>query len=145
MSDDPVVELTRFAPEYIDQLLRWLSKQPRSVQLQAMSASDLAKLIRQAHALKEQAETGQAKRHERDLASLSQTEQLRVQQIQQRRPKPSPIRRRIEKRRALIQRLRAQGLGWPSIAEYLKRYSKLDVSASYLRRACIQLGIEGAE
>jgi len=146
MSDnDPVAELTRLAPEYIDQLIRWLSRQPRSVQLQAMSAEDMAQLVRQAHALKEQAETGQAKRYERDLDSLSQTEQLRVQQIQQRRPKPSPVRRRIEKRRALIQRLRAQGLGWPSVAEYLKRYSKLDVSASYLRRACIQLGIEGGE
>lgn len=140
---DPVSELTRFSSEYIDQLLRWLSRQPRSIQLQAMSEQDMAQLVRQAHALKEHAETGQAKRYQRDLDSLSETEQLRVQQIKQRRPKPSPVRRRIFKRRALIQRLRAQGLGWPSVAEYLRRHTKLDVSGSYLRRACIKLGIEG--
>lgn len=142
---DPVAELTRFSPQYIDQLLRWLSRQPRSVQLQAVSAADMAELVRQAHAIKEQAETGQAKRYGRDLASLSETEQLRIEQIKQRRPKPSPIRQRIYKRRALIQRLRAQGLGWPSVAEYLRRHTKLDVSGSYLRRACIKLGIEGGE
>ena len=142
---DPVAKLTRFSPEYIDKLIRWLSRQSRSVQLEAVSAADLAQLVRQARAIKEQTETGQAKRYERDLASLSQTEQLRIEQIKQRRPKPSPIRQRIYKRRALIQRLRAQGLGWPSIAEYLRRHTKLDVSGSYLRRACIKLGIEGGE
>jgi len=142
---DPVAELTRFSPQYIDQLLRWLSRQPRSVQLEAMSAADMAELVRGAHAIKNKAETGQAKRYERDLGSLSQTEQLRIEQIKHRRPKPSPVRQRIYKRRALIQRLRAQGLGWPSVAEYLRRHSKLDVSGSYLRRACIKLGIEGGE
>jgi len=134
---------TELSAGQIDELLRWFSRQNRGTQLNAVSAVDLTRLILGIKDLKKKIEQGQAKRYERELETVGEAEKLRIQQLRKRPKKPSPKARKIRKRKAVIARLRDQGLGWRMVARYLEKYCQTKVNTMYLRKVCIeQLGIE---
>jgi hypothetical protein len=129
-----VRDLTGLTDEVIDQVLRWWAKQPRKIQLRCISIENMAELVREAAQTQAKLKEGQAKRYDRDLKSLEETEKVRLEQIQRQTKKSSPKARSIYNHRDLIVRLRNQGASWSDIATYLSKHTKLKLSASYLRR-----------
>ena len=126
----------------IDELLRWFARQNRDIQLQILNEDNFTKLIKIINKIKSQVESGQAKKYDRNLETLSEAENLRLQQLKKQRSKPSPKARKIYKRKELIKRLRGKEYGWYTIAQYLAKYSQLNVTPSYLRRVCVDWEIE---
>lgn len=129
-----VKNLTGLSDELIDKALRWWARQPRKVQLRCIDTDQLANLVVKAAKTRDLMQEGQAKRYDRDLESLKETEKIRLEEIQNRNRKSSPKANAIYIRRDLIRRLRNQGAAWRDIATYLGKYSKVQITASYLRR-----------
>jgi hypothetical protein len=129
-----VKNLTGLNDEQIDKALRWWARQPRKVQLRCIEKDQLANLVIQAVRARDLMQQGQAKRYDRDLEGLEETEKIRLEEIQSRNRKSSPKANAIYIRRDLIRRLRNQGAAWRDIATYLGKYSKVQITASYLRR-----------
>lgn len=142
---DPLARKTGLQAQVIDRLLRWYARQPREVQLRAANEDELVDLVKRVREVRSLVEHGKKKSTDDDLDQLGELETIRMQQLRQKRRKKHKLgqkAQRIEKRRALIERLRGQGYGWYTIAQYLTEYAQLNVTPSYLRRACLSLGIE---
>jgi len=70
------------------------------------------------------------------LTELAETTKLRILTIKQkprRKPKKGTLLRKVKHHVRLVDQLRAEGLGWRKVAEYLRRYARLQISHNQLR------------
>ena len=129
-----VKQLTGLSDDDIDQVLRWWARQPRRVQLRALSVEDLAELVKAAARIRDLETEGQAKRYDRDLDSLAEVEDVRLDKIKKERKRHSPKARKVWHYRSTIKRLTEKNASWNEISEYLARYHQVKITSSYLRR-----------
>ena len=129
-----VRELTGLTDDTIDQVLVWWARQPRRVQLRAMSIEDIASLVKSAAKIKELEQEGQAKKYDRDLESLEEVEAVRLDKIKSEQKRHSPKARKVWNYRATIKRLLQKDASWADISRYLGKYHQVKITPSYLRR-----------
>ena len=129
-----VKQLTGLSDETIDEVLKWWARQPRKVQLRAMSVEDIASLVKSAAQVKELEKEGQAKRYDRDLESLEEVEAVRLDKIKSEQKRHSPKARKVWNYRATIKRLLQKDASWADISKYLEKYHQVKITPSYLRR-----------
>jgi hypothetical protein len=123
----------------IDQVLKWWARQPRKLQLRCIAKESMAELIKAAARVKAMEEEGQAKRYDRDLDSLAEAEEIRLDKIRQGQKRASPKARKVWNYRELIKRLLGKNASWAEIAVYLETYHKFKINSSYLRRCWNEL------
>lgn len=129
-----VKQLAGLSDETIDEILKWWARQPRKVQLRAMSVEDIASLVKSAAQVKDLEQEGQAKRYDRDLDSLAEVEAVRLDKIKSERKRYSPKARKIWNYRATIKRLTEKDASWSDVSKYLEKYHQVKITPSYLRR-----------
>lgn len=135
-------------------LCRWYSRLPESVRVEACRLQ--TDLIRQ-HRQRQQAgkmpeflhamlvlalqkmrsvEGGLDRKGRLTLEQARRISEIRLARAQaERTGRKSPTRHKLELQHAeQIKRLRGEGLSWREVAEYLRRYHRLEVSHTYLRR-----------
>lgn len=142
--------------------LRWLFRQPEEVQLEAMKIqtsiiraeqrqgaklSDELKLGALASAVNilRKVEQGQQRKTSEDLSveDFERTEHIRILILKNRkRTKRNTKEGKIIAQIENIKKLKAEGLSYCRIAEYLKTYSKLDVTGEAIRLVFKKLDIK---
>jgi len=143
----------RLSEQKIKELLRWMSRQNREIQLEIFSAAfgqDAERirieLARGTEAIQRKLYKDKRKADRDEIEDLRETHQLRIAALYKdnRGRRKSALERKVRYRLKLIERLRDEGLGWRKIAEYLAKYADLKISYQQLRRLYLKL-TEGEE